>query len=70
MSSPALLKGVKVVDFSQFLSGLYYSLRLLDLGAEVLKVENPDGGDLTRRLYLSGAKIANDSTLFHAINRG
>lgn len=70
MSTAAPLEGVKVVDFSQFLSGPYCSLRLLDLGAEVLKVENPEGGDLTRRLYLSAARIGEDSTLFHAINRG
>lgn len=70
MNTAAPLEGLRVVDFSQFLSGPYCSLRLLDLGAEVLKVENPDGGDLTRRLYLSGARIGEDSTLFHAINRG
>lgn len=70
MTHPAPLEGVRVVDFSQFLSGPYCSLRLLDLGAQVLKVENPDGGDLTRRLYLSDARIGADSTLFHAINRG
>jgi crotonobetainyl-CoA:carnitine CoA-transferase CaiB-like acyl-CoA transferase len=55
---------------SQFLSGPYCSLRLLDLGARVIKVERPDGGDLSRRLYLSDTEIGGDSTLFHAINRG
>lgn len=70
MSATALLEGLNVVDFSQFLSGPYCSLRLLDLGADVLKVENPDGGDLTRQLYLSDTKIGRESTLFHAINRG
>lgn len=70
MTAPALLEGIKVVDFSQVLSGPYCSLRLLDLGADVLKIENSNGGDLTRRLYLSGTKIGEDSTLFHAINRG
>ncbi len=70
MNAAAPLQGVRVVDFSQFLSGPYCSLRLLDLGADVLKVENPDGGDLTRRIYLSGTRIGEDSTLFHAINRG
>ncbi|SHH14098.1 CaiB/BaiF CoA transferase family protein [Cognatishimia maritima] len=64
------LKGVVVVDFSQFLAGPYASLRLQDLGARVIKVENPSGGDLCRRLYLSDTMIEGDSTLFHAINRG
>ncbi|WP_179381655.1 CaiB/BaiF CoA transferase family protein [Jannaschia marina] len=64
------LKGITVLDFSQFLAGPYASLRLLDLGARVIKIENPDGGDLCRRHYLSDTRIDGDSTLFHAINRG
>jgi len=64
------LNGITVVDMSQFLSGPYCSLRLLDLGARVIKVERPDGGDLSRRLYLSDTEIGGDSTIFHAINRG
>jgi CoA:oxalate CoA-transferase len=64
------LSGLVVVDMSQFLSGPYCSLRLLDLGARVIKVERPDGGDLSRRLYLSDTEIGGDSTIFHAINRG
>jgi crotonobetainyl-CoA:carnitine CoA-transferase CaiB-like acyl-CoA transferase len=58
-----------VVDMSQFLSGPYCSLRLMDLGARVIKIERPDGGDLSRRLYLSDTEIGGDSTIFHAINR-
>ncbi len=63
------LTGLLVVDMSQFLSGPYASLRLMDLGARVIKVERPDGGDLSRRLYLSDTEIGGDSTIFHAINR-
>jgi crotonobetainyl-CoA:carnitine CoA-transferase CaiB-like acyl-CoA transferase len=63
------LEGLVVVDMSQFLSGPYCSLRLQDLGARVIKVERPDGGDLSRRLYLSDTEIGGDSTIFHAINR-
>ncbi|MXN45390.1 CoA transferase [Shinella kummerowiae] len=65
-----LLAGLTVLDMSQFLSGPYCSLRLLDLGARVIKIERPDGGDLSRRLYLSDTEVGGDSTLFHAINRG
>ncbi len=68
--SESLLTGLTVVDMSQFLSGPYCSLRLLDLGARVIKIERPDGGDLSRRLYLSDTDVGGDSTLFHAINRG
>ena len=66
------LAGLIVVDLSQFLSGPYCSLRLMDLGARVIKIERPDGGDLSRRLYLSVSQrrpIGGDSTIFHAINR-
>jgi CoA:oxalate CoA-transferase len=63
------LAGLLIVDMSQFLSGPYCSLRLMDLGARVIKIERPDGGDLSRRLYLSDTEIGGDSTIFHAINR-
>ena len=64
------LSGLLVLDMSQFLSGPYSSLRLFDFGARVIKIERPDGGDLSRRLYLSDTEIGGDSTIFHAINRG
>ena len=63
MPAPAELPlaGLVVVDMSQFLSGPYCSLRLLDLGARVIKIERPDGGDLSRRLYLSDTEIGRAS---------
>lgn len=64
------LSGLLVVDLSQFLAGPYAALRLQDLGARVIKIERPDGGDLTRQLYLSDTMIDGESTIFHAINRG
>ncbi len=64
------LDGLVVVDMSQFLSGPYCSLRLMDLGARVIKIERPGTGDLSRQLYLSDTEIGGDSTIFHAINRG
>ena len=63
------LSGLLVVDMCQFLSGPYASLRLQDLGARVIKIERPDGGDLSRRLYLTDTEVGGDSTNFHAINR-
>jgi crotonobetainyl-CoA:carnitine CoA-transferase CaiB-like acyl-CoA transferase len=65
-----LLSGIIVLDMSQFLAGPMAALRLGDLGARVIKIERPDGGDLCRRLYLSDTEIGGDSTMFHAINRG
>lgn len=67
--TPGPLDGIVVLDMAQFLSGPYAALRLGDLGARVIKVERPDGGDLCRRLYLTDTEIGGDSTLFHAINR-
>lgn len=63
------LQGMIVIDFSQFLSGPYAGLRLADLGARIIKIERPDGGDLCRRLYISNLELDGDSTLFHSINR-
>ena len=63
------LHGLIVVDFSQFLAGPSCGLRLADLGARVIKIERPDGGDLCRRLYISNLELDGDSTLFHSINR-
>lgn len=63
------LSGLTVIDLSQFLSGPYASLRLMDLGARVIKIERPGTGDIARTLYMSDTDIGGDSTLFHAINR-
>jgi CoA:oxalate CoA-transferase len=63
------LEGLLVLDFSQFLAGPSAALRLADLGARVVKIERPQGGDLCRQLYISNLEIEGDSTLFHSINR-
>ena len=63
------LDGLLVLDFSQFLAGPSATLRMADLGARVIKIERPEGGDLGRQLYISNLKLDGDSTLFHSINR-
>jgi crotonobetainyl-CoA:carnitine CoA-transferase CaiB-like acyl-CoA transferase len=63
-----LLEGVRVLDLSRMLAGPYGSMLLADLGAEVLKIEEPDGGDPMRVMgppFLPDG----DSAYFLAINR-
>lgn len=63
------LKGMLVLDFSQFLAGPSAALRLADLGARVIKIERPNVGDLCRKLTISNLKIDQESVVFQTINR-
>jgi crotonobetainyl-CoA:carnitine CoA-transferase CaiB-like acyl-CoA transferase len=63
------LSNITIIDFSQFLSGPSCTLRLADLGAEVIKIEKPETGDICRQLYVSKVVLEGQSSLFHAINR-
>ena len=49
MTQAGPLDGVSVVDFSQILAGPFCTMLLADMGADVIKVERPNGGDDTRR---------------------
>jgi formyl-CoA transferase len=61
------LDGMTVLDCSQILAGPFCSMLLADMGAKVIKVEKPGGGDDTRRMgppFLGG-----ESAAFLAMNR-
>lgn len=63
------LDGVRVLDCTQMLAGPFASQLLADLGADVLKVERPDTGDITRSV---GPEVGDSglTAYFVSLNRG
>ncbi|MEW6556378.1 MAG: CoA transferase [Elusimicrobiota bacterium] len=61
------LDGIRVLDLSRVLAGPYCSMILGDFGAEIIKIENPDGGDDTRAF--GPPFIEGESAYFLSINR-
>ncbi len=73
MSGP--LAGVRVLDLSRILAGPWATQLLADLGAEVVKIEHPVGGDDTRRwgppwLKDADGRDTSESAYYLAANRG
>ncbi|MDN3566964.1 CoA transferase [Paeniroseomonas aquatica] len=64
----SVLAGIKVVELGQVLAGPFAGAILADLGAEVWKVEKPDGGDDARQM--GPAFRHGDALNFHEFNRG
>ena len=76
MTSQLPLDGIRVIDFSRVLAGPLIGQLLADLGADVIKVERPDGGDDTRAWGPPWKNYATDgepedleATYFMSLNR-
>ena len=61
------LRGFNVVEACQMVAGPMAAMLLADLGAEVIKVGQPRGGD---RMRLLGDRIGNIGALWAGVNRG
>ena len=67
MAQQPALDGVVVLDCSQILAGPFCTMLLADMGADVIKVEKPSGGDDTRRM--GPPFIGGESAAFLQLNR-
>src|SRR6185437_1737634 len=67
------LSGLRIIAVEQYGAGPYGSMQLADLGAEIIKIENPaDGGDMARRVgpfFFGDGDKSDDSQFFHSFNR-
>ncbi|MEX0343746.1 MAG: CaiB/BaiF CoA transferase family protein [Rhizobiaceae bacterium] len=70
----APLKGVRVIELARVLAGPWAGQLLADLGADVIKVENPEGGDDTRKWGPPFVQSHDGENLsaayYHSTNRG
>ncbi|MEE9279821.1 MAG: CoA transferase [Myxococcota bacterium] len=67
MNERGPLEGIVVVDLTRVLAGPFCTMQLVDLGARVIKVERPDGGDDARQI---GPFVGGKSAYFGSLNRG
>ena len=66
MNSKLPLAGIRVLDLTRLLPGAFCTLLLADLGADVIKVEEPESGDYMR---WTPPLVDGQSALFNALNR-
>lgn len=67
-SGTPAFQGLRVLDFSRVIAGPACTQNLADFGAEVIKIENPNGGDDGRGM--AGPRLGGESHFFFAFNRG
>jgi len=66
MSGSAPLFGIRVLEVGNYMAAPFCGMQLADLGAEVIKVEHPDGGDQVR---LSAPLVDGEGSAFMRLNR-
>lgn len=64
----SILKGIRVLDFSEYIAGPYCGCLLADLGAEVIKIEPPDGGE--ERRFGNQKRYKGNTRMAITLNRG
>ncbi|MBI2922352.1 MAG: CoA transferase [Planctomycetes bacterium] len=62
-----MLQGFRVLDLTRMLAGPYASMILADLGAEVIKIEPPEGDEIRK---MGPPFVKGESAYFMAVNRG
>ncbi len=63
------LDGVRIVDFTQVMMGPSATQMLGDFGADVIKIENPKGGDLSRTAFGAVDEVGLNNPVFCSLNR-
>src|ERR1700680_4550845 len=63
---PPPLAGIRVLEVGNYMAGPFCGMQLADLGAEVIKIENPDGGDQVRS---SAPLLDGEGSTFMRLNR-
>ena len=63
------LAGYRVLELAHFIAGPVAGLYLADMGADVIKIEEPGAGDASRRLYDAATVRGGDSSVYLATNR-
>lgn len=63
------LDGIKIIDFSQVMLGPCATQMLADFGADVIKIERPKVGELSRNVFGGNSDLSRNNPVFFSLNR-